>query len=74
MLDFPPQNTVAPPAAAVASGTRAYHGELCAFVYDEALDIPEDGIAPGTRWEDVSETWHCPDCSATKADFTPVGG
>jgi rubredoxin len=31
--------------------------------------MPEDGIAPGTRWEDVPESWSCPDCGATKADF-----
>ena len=26
-------------------------------------------IAPGTRWEDVPETWSCPDCAASKAEF-----
>jgi rubredoxin len=45
---------------------------LCAFAYDEALGIPDDGIAPGTRWADVPETWSCPDCSASKADFQMV--
>ena len=42
---------------------------LCAFVYDEALGIPDEDIAPGTRWEDVPDDWTCPHCSATKADF-----
>ena len=42
---------------------------LCAFVYDEALGMPDEGVAPGTRWVDVPETWTCPDCSATKSDF-----
>lgn len=73
VLNFPGKpdaaNTRAQPAASAA---RAWHCESCAFVYDEALGIPEDGIAPGTRWEDVPESWHCPDCSATKADFTPL--
>lgn len=45
---------------------------LCGFVYDEALGIPEEGIAPGTRWEDVPEDWSCPHCSAGKADFEMV--
>ncbi|HUF81483.1 MAG TPA: rubredoxin [Burkholderiales bacterium] len=45
---------------------------LCAFVYDEEAGLPEEGIAPGTRWEDVPETWSCPDCSATKRDFVMV--
>ena len=41
----------------------------CAFVYDEALGIPAEAIPAGTRWEDVPETWSCPDCSASKSDF-----
>ncbi len=45
---------------------------LCAFVYDEAAGMPEDGIAPGTRWADVPETFGCPDCSATKKDFEMI--
>ncbi len=45
---------------------------LCAFVYDEAAGMPDDGIAPGTPWAEVPETWTCPDCSATKADFEMV--
>lgn len=42
---------------------------LCGWVYDEAKGAPEEGLAPGTRWADVPETWSCPDCSATKNDF-----
>jgi rubredoxin len=45
---------------------------LCAFVYDEAAGLPEDGIPPGTRWKDVPENWGCPDCSAKKADFEMI--
>jgi rubredoxin len=29
----------------------------------------EEGIAPGTRWEDIPEDWVCPDCGVTKSDF-----
>jgi rubredoxin len=45
---------------------------LCAFVYDEEAGLPEEGIAAGTQWVDVPETWSCPDCSATKADFQMI--
>ena len=31
--------------------------------------LEKDGIAPGTKWEDVPETWTCPDCGVTKEDF-----
>ena len=45
---------------------------LCGFVYDEAEGIPDEGIAPGTRWQDVPEDWCCPDCGATKDDFEMI--
>ncbi|HEX4895735.1 MAG TPA: rubredoxin [Solimonas sp.] len=45
---------------------------ICDYVYDEALGAPNDGIAPGTRWADVPDSWTCPDCGAAKADFQMV--
>lgn len=41
----------------------------CGFIYDEALGLPAQGIAPGTRWEDVPEDWECPDCGNRKSEF-----
>ena len=34
--------------------------------------IPNEGIAPGTRWEDVPPNWNCPECAARKDDFEMV--
>lgn len=45
---------------------------ICGFIYDEAEGWPEDGIAPGTPWEEVPEDWVCPDCGASKEDFDMV--
>lgn len=45
---------------------------ICDFVYEEAKGIPEEGIAPGTPWDAVPDTWTCPDCGASKADFQMV--
>lgn len=45
---------------------------ICGLIYDEAEGWPDDGIAPGTAWKDVPETWVCPDCGAGKLDFTMV--
>jgi rubredoxin len=42
---------------------------VCGYVYDEAKGIPEDGISPGTTWEDVPDNWVCPLCGATKQEF-----
>ena len=45
---------------------------ICGFLYDEKDGWPEDGIEPGTRWEDVPDTWECPVCGATKDDFDMI--
>ena len=72
-LDFPhPDEPIAPAATAADGEFKVWQCVLCAFVYDEAAGLPEDGIAPGTRWADVPESWGCPDCSATKKDFEMV--
>jgi rubredoxin len=59
-------------APSAALGFKKWQCELCAFAYDEAIGLPEDGIAPGTRWEDVPESWTCPGCGTAKSDFRMV--
>ncbi|MBL3960965.1 rubredoxin [Burkholderia sp. KCJ3K979] len=51
---------------------RIWQCALCGFIYDEAEGLPSEGIAPGTRWEDVPDDWVCPECSVGKADFDMV--
>jgi rubredoxin len=48
---------------------RKWQCACCGFVYDEAQGLPQEGIAPGTRWEDIPDDWSCPDCGASKGDF-----
>jgi rubredoxin len=38
----------------------------------ETLGLPEHGIAPGTRWEDIPADWVCPDCGIPKSLFEMV--
>jgi Rubredoxin len=45
---------------------------VCGYIYDEAVGVPDEGIAAGTRWEDVPDTWTCPDCGTTKDDFEMI--
>lgn len=45
---------------------------VCDFEYDEARGAPDEGIPPGTAWEDIPESWSCPECGASKADFVMV--
>jgi rubredoxin len=51
---------------------RTWMCVVCGFIYDEAVGIPEEGIAAGTRWDDVPDTWTCPDCGVTKDDFEMI--
>ena len=32
--------------------------------------IRDNGIAPGTKWEDLPADWVCPLCGAGKDEFT----
>lgn len=75
VLNFPrPKTQVARAATSVQTitGFKIWQCAICAFVYDEAAGLPEEGIAPGTRWKDVPETWTCPDCNASKSDFQMI--
>lgn len=41
----------------------------CGYVYDPALGDPDNGIAPGTPFEEVPEDWVCPVCGLGKDVF-----
>jgi len=41
----------------------------CGYEYDPAVGDPDGGIAPGTAWEDIPDTWVCPVCGMSKSDF-----
>ena len=51
------------------STMKRYICMICGYVYDEAEGCPDQGIAPGTRWEDVPDDFTCPDCGVGKEDF-----
>ena len=42
---------------------------VCGYVYDPELGDPENGIAPGTAFEDLPEDWVCPLCGVGKDEF-----
>ncbi len=41
----------------------------CGYVYDPVKGDPENGVAPGTAWEEVPEEWLCPVCGLGKDFF-----
>jgi rubredoxin len=42
---------------------------VCGYVYDPEQGDPDNGVAPGTKFEDVPDDWECPVCGASKDDF-----
>lgn len=48
---------------------RSWLCVICGLIYNERDGVPAEGIAPGTRWEDVPDDWICDDCGAGKSDF-----
>lgn len=51
---------------------KSYMCVICGWIYNEADGVPEEGIDPGTLWDDVPPNWVCPDCGARKEDFEMV--
>ena len=47
-----------------------YVCDLCGYVYDPAEGDPDNGVAPGTPWEQVPADWVCPLCGAGKDQFS----
>ncbi len=41
----------------------------CGYEYDPEKGDPENGIAPGTAWEDLPEDFVCPTCGLDKDSF-----
>ena len=41
----------------------------CGYVYDPAVGDPEHGINPGTAFEDLPDSWFCPNCGVGKEFF-----
>ena len=57
---------------AAATTYRTWMCVVCGFIYSEADGLPEEGIAPGTRFQDIDDEWYCPDCGSEKQDFELV--
>ena len=55
-----------------ALNMKKYMCVICGFEYDEEQGLPDEGIPPGTKWEDVPLNWKCPECGASKEDFEMI--
>ena len=45
---------------------------ICDYVYDPEKGDPDNGVAPGTTFEDISDDWVCPICGADKEEFEVI--
>ena len=41
----------------------------CGYVYDPAVGDPDNGVPPGTAFENIPDDWVCPLCGAGKEEF-----
>lgn len=39
----------------------------CSYIYDPAKGDRKGGIPTGTRFEDLPDTWRCPECGIYKS-------
>jgi len=46
-----------------------YVCKVCGYVYDPEKGDPDNGIDPGTKFEDIPDDWVCPICGVGKEDF-----
>ena len=48
---------------------KSYICEPCGYIYNPKVGDPDNGIAPGTPFEDLPEDWCCPDCGLPKDEL-----
>ncbi|GHU06198.1 rubredoxin [Alphaproteobacteria bacterium] len=51
---------------------KKYACLVCDYIYDPKLGDPDNGVAEGVAFENVPETWCCPECGVSKEDFEPL--
>ncbi|MDN5343735.1 rubredoxin [Oceanotoga sp. DSM 15011] len=51
---------------------KKYRCIICGYIYDPAEGDPDNGVNPGTSFDDIPEDWVCPLCGASKEDFEVV--
>ncbi len=51
---------------------KKYRCIPCGYIYDPALGDPDNGIVPGTSFEELPDDWQCPICFVEKEEFEPL--
>jgi rubredoxin len=48
---------------------KKYMCSLCSYIYNEETGDNNENISPHTKWDDIPDTWTCPECGASKDLF-----
>lgn len=51
---------------------EAWECSECGYIYDPQEGDEENGIDPGTDFEDIDDDWQCPECGADRDVFERV--
>jgi len=51
---------------------QSYECTACEYIYNPKEGDLDNGVAPGTAFEDVPDDWVCPSCGVGKDFFEPV--
>ena len=49
---------------------KNYVCDICGYLYDPKKGDPDNGIAPGTPFEQLPDDWTCPLCGVGKENFS----
>ena len=49
-----------------------YKCTVCGYIYDPEKGDPDSGVAPGTSFEQIPDTWVCPVCGVKKDQFEKI--
>lgn len=44
----------------------------CTYIYDPANGDPDEGVSPGTSFENLPDDWLCPKCAVGKDYFEKI--
>ena len=45
---------------------------VCGYIYDPAVGDSTQGVAPGVAFQDLPDTWVCPECGVDKSQFEKI--
>ena len=51
---------------------KKYVCGICGYIYDPEVGDTDNGVNPGTSFQDIPGDWVCPLCGASKDDFSEL--